>query len=810
MDEVGQFVADDVKLMTNLQTIAESLATRCKGQSWIIVTAQEDMENVIGEMSRTKGMDFSKIQDRFKTRMKLTSQNVDEVIQTRLLKKNKEGEKYSREVYAKEKNNFGTLFDFTDGATQYKNFKDEDHFINCYPFIPYQFSLFQTAIINLSAHGAFTGQHSSVGERSMLGVFQDAAVKLADQDVGKLATFDQMFEGIRAVLQLKIQYSVLVAEKQLTSDFAKRVLKALFLVKYVKGFNATPRNLRILLQESFNQDTPALLKNVKEALDLLELQTYVQRNGETYEFLTDEEKDVEQEIKTTDMDTADIARTLEDLFFAGVVKETKIRYEISGQDYPFTKKLDDRVSGREYELTIHCVSPFNELINDLTLLRSHSMGRPELLVVLPAEAGFMHDLVLFKKTEKYIKVNTTTTQQEAVKMILTNKAYQNNERFRQIQQKLNELVSRARFFMGGDEIEIAGDDPRSRVVKGFNQLIIKVYPNLRMLKNATYSENDIRNYLNIAKGTLLTEEPSEAEKEMLSYISINGQTGNKTTMKRLEEQFTKAPYGWYLAAIQCLVAMLAGRGKIEARLDANILENERLESALKNTHGFGALFLEPQPDIPPSQLHWLKDFFSSFFDKPASAHEPKEIGNETRQAFQDLVTNLKLLKAQSNLYPFLSVLDSPIIALNAYEGKDYAFYFRELPAHENELMDMKENILDPVCQFMAGPNRSIYDESRKFFTEQKANFSAVANGRSKTLEEILLDPDCFKGKRMQEAKSLTESLKGEIDQQLKITVDHALEKVQQLEDQLEKMDDYQKLDDQKKKEVLGTLRFAKI
>ena len=38
VDEVGQYIAENVKLMTNLQTIAESLNTKCKGQAWVIVT----------------------------------------------------------------------------------------------------------------------------------------------------------------------------------------------------------------------------------------------------------------------------------------------------------------------------------------------------------------------------------------------------------------------------------------------------------------------------------------------------------------------------------------------------------------------------------------------------------------------------------------------------------------------------------------------------------------------------------------------------------------------------------------------------
>ena len=59
VDEVGQYIADNTKLMTNLQTVAESLATKCRGRSWIIVTAQEDMNSVIGEMDSQQGNDFS-------------------------------------------------------------------------------------------------------------------------------------------------------------------------------------------------------------------------------------------------------------------------------------------------------------------------------------------------------------------------------------------------------------------------------------------------------------------------------------------------------------------------------------------------------------------------------------------------------------------------------------------------------------------------------------------------------------------------------------------------------------------------------
>ena len=801
VDEVGQYIADNVKLMTNLQTIAESLGTKCKGQSWLIVTAQEDMATVLGEMGKQLTNDFSKIQDRFKTRLKLTSQNVDEVIQKRLLLKNDKGEAFAEKIYEKEKNNFGTLFEFTDGATLYRNFKDKNHFVNSYPFVPYQFSLFQSSIENLSAHAAFEGKHSSVGERSMLGVFQEVAIEIGDKDAGQLATYDRMFEGIRKTLKAQFQRSVLIAESQLENDFAKRVLKALLLVKYIKGFNATPRNLRVLLQETFDQNVAKLLKQIEEALSLLEQQTYIQRNGDVYEYLTDEEKDVEEEIKNTEVDSGEITKTLEEILFSGIIRDTKMRYDVTGQDYPFTKKLDDKINGREYELTIHFVTPFSENVDDITTLTSHSLGRSELLVVLPNDSRLFVDLTLYKKTDKYVRVNRSAKRSDSVLSILDSKGRQNDDRLKNVQERVRELIGKSRFFVAGESIEISGEDPKTRIVKGFNELVVRSYPNLKMLKATKFDESEIKKYLDIAKGTLISDSLTEPENEVLAFIRSNKSVGTRTTMKGVEENFSKKPYGWYLAAIQCVVAMLLGRGKLEARADSNSLEGADLERALKNTYGFANIILDPQSDVKPAELRRVKDFYSSFFDKPASSNEAKALGVEVRTALQEMLFNLKEIHAQVRQYAFLSALDQPIKTIQELAGKDYAFYFAELPKQEDTLLDMKENAIDPIRQFMSGSNKKIYDEASQFLQTQSPNFSAMDSDKPAQLKSILDAPDCFKGNKMREAKTLLDGLKKDVEKHVKQARDNALKQVTVLQERMKEMKEYSELTKDQKTQI---------
>jgi len=804
VDEVGQFIADNVKLMTNLQTIGESLATKCRGRAWVVVTSQNDMSTVLGEMNRQQSNDFSKIMARFANKMLLTSTNVAEVIQKRLLAKTDDGAELVSDLYHREENNFGTLFNFTDGSREYKVYRDRDEFIRCYPFVPYQFELFQSAIENLSRHNAFEGKHSSVGERSMLGVFQQVAIQISDYELGQLSTFDLMFEGIQTALKAQTQKAILASERQLTDKFAIKLLKALFLVKYVKEFKATLRNLCILMLEGFGQDLPRLRTRVEEALNLLEQQTYIQRNGEFYEFLTDEEKDVEQEIKNTEVETADVAAELEKIIFDHIIKNRKIRYDENGQDYPYSRKLDDRLHGREYELTIHVISPFHELADNQSALMMYSFGRNELLVAMPADDRLVRDILMYKRTEKYIRQNITTTQQDAVRRILDSKGSQNQERYAELQKLVHGLLGKAKLFVAGSEIEIGSEDPQSRVTRGFYQLISRSYPNLQMLRGLTYKEDQIKNILNDRQGTLEGMDVTslrESEQEILAVIQSNSRGGVRSTLKTLLEKFERKPYGWNYPAILCTVANLCARGKIEVRTDGNILENDELERALRNTHGHGNVVLEPQVDFTASQVRNLKEFFEDFFDSQPRSNEAKALGKETGASLQELINQLTPLATQASQYPFLKTLEPVIKVLKELSGKPYTWYLTELLRQEDTLLDMKEAVIDPIRKFMSGPQKGIFDSARKFVQVQEPNFSYIKGDEASEVVRALTDPECCKGNSMQQVKTHVESLQKKVTSQIDAEIAKAKETVAALKGRLCGMTEFTALNSDQQEQI---------
>jgi hypothetical protein len=766
VDEVGQYIADNPRLMLNLQTIAESLATKCRGRAWIIVTSQDGLDEIVGEMSRQQGTDFSKIQARFRTRMKLTSTNVDEVIQDRLLKKNDLGVDELGRLYNAQHNNFRTYFGFAEGTRSYGKYRDHDHFIKMYPFVPYQVELFQTAIIQLSDHNAFEGKHRSVGERSLLEVFQSAAKRLADQPVGRLGTFDLLFDGIRTTLKANIQTQINAAERQLAdAPLAAQLLKVLFLLKYVREFKATPHNLLVLMTDRFDTDLSALEARLQEALDRLEQETYVLRNGDQYEYLTDQEKDVEQEIKNTEVDTAAVAEELHKIVYDSVLRgERKIRDE-NNRDFAFARKLDGVTYGQTTETAIDVISPFNENAGKDAVLRMQSMGRDELWVILPSSPRLMQDLLLYKRTEKYYRQNSGTVQDPTIKRILNDRQTQNNERMTALRSLVNDLLLSATLIFSGSDLDITSTDARTRLVRAFQEVVRRVYTNSDMLRGIAYTEDSLRGCLQAPQSQLggEVESISEPEQEVLSFVQANYNSGQRTTALAVAYKFERKPYGWGVWAAPCMLAKLIARGKIEARLDSNPLEGEALLRALMATQRYANVVLEPLVEYSASQVRKLRDFYAEFFDRPPVATEARPLARDTNAQLIGLADELKRLKQDAGRYPFLAQLQGPIEALEKVAGKQTDFYLLELPRESDALFDLKEQVIDPIRRFMAGTQRQIYDEARGYLEAQDANLAYVDGSEAGSLRAILEDPACCSGNRMTQAKTLLDALRGKVN-----------------------------------------------
>ena len=762
VDEVGQFIGSNTHLMLNLQTIAESLNTKCGGRAWVFVTSQEDMDKVVGDRTKQQGNDFSKIQARFKTRVHLTSADVEEVIRKRLLEKNDEGAVALRAIYATESANFKTLFDFVDGAKNYRNYTDEEHFVGTYPLVSYQFPLFQAAIIGISDHNAFEGRNSSVGERSMLGVVQDVAKVVGTGELGTLATFDRMFEGIRASLKAQAQQQILVAERNLDNELAIRLLKALFLVKYVESFQATARNLTVLVYDRFGLDLPALAEDVKEALAELERQTYIQRNGQVYEYLTNEEQVIEEEIKNVDVDASEVSSQLFKVLSVDVIRTNKIRYAKNGQDFPFGFKLDDQVHGQQKELSVHFITPDYSYTADET--RMHSAGKDELRVVLDPDERVLSDLRLLLKTDKYIKRKRTSSLSAVEEQILQAKATLNREREKELAQRIQTAVGKAGLIINAADVPASSTDAIGRVTEGFQELISRTYTQLKLLGGITYSEQQVAGAANPDSGLFDAEalmKIDQATQEVLSAILRKTGQGEQVTMKTIVDTFQAKPYGWDLASIEVIVASLVGASKVTLTMDGNVLKRTEIATALRNTQKHGHQVIAPQKTFDERKVASFRKFCIDFFDEPSAPKDPLELA---RHGADKLKGKLDELRAAVNVsrYPFVQQLDGPIGLLEQVVGKSDDWYLNDFNLGD-DLLEAKDHVIDPIQSFVNGPQRTIYDDAAALLTTHTSNLNYLPSGSDEAINAALADPNAFRGNKMAQLRQATDALRGQID-----------------------------------------------
>jgi hypothetical protein len=809
VDEVGQFIGQDSKLMLNLQTVAETLGTVCNGRAWVFVTSQADLEGVLGAFRGLEGSDITKIIGRFKTQLTLASADVREVIQKRLLAKTEDEPEVLTDIYDREKDNLQTLFRFGDNSITLHGWRGSDEFCGYYPFHPYQFDLFQLAIRNLSTHNAFTGKYLSVGERSMLAVFQEVAKAVRDANVGQLATFDLMYDGISASIRGDMQTTIKLAERQLGDGVALRALKSLFLLKWVREFKATARNVAILLIDRPDIDIRAHEKEVREALATLEVQSYLQRNGEMYEFLTDTEKDIEVEIKNTEIDDSQVAEQVHKVLFLDILRDPKIRYGANGQDYAYARRLDDQLIGKDADIGLNVITTEHYDHVNPGLLATRNMGATELLTVLPADTRLMDQTRLFLKTQKYVQQNTGSGD-EARRSILDLRSKQNSTRRSEMQDIASELLGKATIYLNGARLESVGEgDARNRFAKAFQELITFSYPSLRMLKGS-YDETTLTKALldpdDLLSGGILT--PSEAEQEILTYVLRNQNDGERTSVEQIVRAFARRPYGWYSMAVLTLVGRLFRMGKVEIRT-AEPLDAKSALDHLKNPRLHGSVRVRIQEQFDVATVTALKNFHHDFFDRANTGAEARTVGQFTSEALAEEARTLGTLLDQSSRYPFLDKLRRVAERLTRLAEKDYIYLLKHRSEFEGELLSAKDDLLSPVKAFMHGAQRTAYDEAIAFLREEEANFAELPAADVQPLRDLAASLHPYRGALVPAAKTAVAKLRAALAERLQSERAHALETLETQLSRLRAVPEFVALPEGDKHRVLAASESAR-
>lgn len=800
VDEVGQFIAGNVKLMLNLQTIAEELAVRCKGRVWIFVTSQEDLNSVVGDPAKEQSNDFSKIHARFSLRVSLSSADVQEVIEKRLLDKTKEGATTLEDFYMKNKDALKNVFSFSEGGKNI-TFKDRDSFVASYPFQAYQYSLLQESLKGLSLHNAFMGRHVSRGERSMLEIFQDVSRRQKDQMLFSWATFDEMFEGIRNTLRTDLLSAINTAERNLDDPVAVRILKALLLVKYVRDFKTTAEHIKVLMLPDLETSQGDLAKDIEKALNELERQTYVERNGLEYFYLTDEEKDIEEEIKATEVETSEIRRFVDDIVFRQILKSNRIRVDAVSEDYAFRRAIDEEQpssGGAQADLTIRVVTPYHPHAEDTNVVLNQSAGKKELLLFLKPDDRFLRDLRLYFQTDKYARQHLGHDTGSQSHRILTEKQHQNLERRDAIIKKLVDMVRQSEVYVMDTLLDKLPSDPATRITQAFQKLVSRAYPRLQSLK-VHYTEQSLHKIMFPDDGHALyggdAAPMDEAQKELWATIQRRHAQSERTTLSTVQTDFAGGQYGWYTVAILCVLAQLYMRGAIEIREGGSVKDRTEVYDLLRKNRNLEKYVIRPAPVIGVEQVRALKAFYHEFFHEELVCEQPKECGIAFKDRLLQLRQKLESYLREKESLPFLTKLEPIINSYNSVLEKEWSHPLENVDKLRTDLLSDKLNHVDMIVPFMEGPQREIWLDGVRYLAGHLSNLQELGlDDEVEELKELLDSPEPYIGMTVKSVKDVVARLSAAEKAELKRQRSEASKSQEKLVEALRGMPEYGELE----------------
>jgi hypothetical protein len=211
----------------------------------------------------------------------------------------------------------------------------------------------------------------------------------------------------------------------------------------------------------------------------------------------------------------------------------------------------------------------------------------------------------------------------------------------------------------------------------------------------------------------------------------------------------------------CLVAYLYTKGKIEAKRGTAILTKGEFTSALNSNRQWGDTLLEPQIEFVKADVDLLKSVHSELFDGTNTGTDPKAIAEQFKLKLDSLSLEIAQLLQRKEDFPFLLQLEPMKQKVDEVASFDYAKLIESLKDYEDELLDPKEELLDPIRTFWNGQQRKILEDVKVYVNGNRANFAELQANNLDILEECLASDAPYKGNIIRKAKESMEAIQKE-------------------------------------------------
>lgn len=604
-----------------------------------------------------------------------------------------------------------------------------------FPFVPYQFIIMQKVFAEIRKHGN-SGKHISGGERSMLSGFQEAVQKIQEQNEYALVPFFRFYDTVHTFLDGSIRRVIERCQKAADKGFGVQpqdvnVLKLLYLVRYVDDIPSNLENIVILMADNIAMEKISAKAAISASLDRLMSQNYIARTGDVYNFLTDEEQDIQREIKNTPVDTSAIVEHIGHMIFADIYPAKK--YRCGKYDFPFDQMVDGTAIGvltggmRLRFLTVATDAPMK---SDFRLM-SETKGREA--VVALADTPYYESLESAMKIRKYVKQRNIAQLPQSVKDIIGAQQDEASKYEMSAMEELRRAITEGTFFADGERLDIKGGDAKSKIDRVLEYLVSHVYSELGLITWNAESDADVLAVLNgtandaLAHGMTRNE---EAANRMYEFLEIQDNKKLPTSMADIQSRYGAIPYGWREIDIAAVAAKLIYDQRVTIKYAGMTVQpsDRRLPDMLRKKTEIGKTSISKRHVLSLQKMKQAREFLRDYFevmdvptDEDGLIRFIVDRFMAQRQHYMELNT-----RYEGHEYPDRQLVRNAIDLMNDVlsQRKDNEALVARLLAKQDDLDDSKEE-LQAVEDFFS-TQVDIFDKAVRFEAEMHNDQEYIA------------------------------------------------------------------------------------
>lgn len=618
LDEVQQFVGNDVEKAFQVQEVTETLSKHFNGKLLFVATGQSALSGMAN---------LQRLMGRFPVQVMLGDWDVENVTRQIILAKKPSAQPKVEHVW---RTNLGEISRHLRGTKLEHVMDDEAVMTSDYPLLPVRRRFWERVLRNIDT----TGTVSQL--RSQLRVVHEAVLDTADLPLGHVVPGDFLYDQIAANLMSTAQLPKEVFENvqrfgagDEDSQLKGKLLKLIFLINKLPadaaldiGLRATEDALADLLVTDLSAGSSELRKKLPGLLAELQnkdnlVMALTGGSGTEYRLQTressawyDEFRAQEAELKAAPQRVEQKRADLLKSRFGELLKKVRVQQGKDNIERRLTPFYDDALP-RDHDRSLYLWVQDGWQTEEKSVIaeaKAKSSDNPTLFAFLPAQhkSQLASAIIALEAARTTLQKKGSPSTEEGRDAQRSMESRQRTAE-KELGDLLDGLTAGARVFQAGGQEAADGSDLADRINRAAKSSAIRLYSQFDVADHELWSKVLEESRKGNLEALKVVEHSQEADKhpvcqKILAYMGP-GKKGAE-----IRDNFEAPPYGWPRDVIDGALYALLAAGHVKAIdaaskvVDAKSLDRSKLTQAS---------FHRESVNITPTQFIKIRSLFTA-------------------------------------------------------------------------------------------------------------------------------------------------------------------------------------------------------